>query len=294
MKILITGANGMLAQDIKESFKNEQLFLTDVADLDITNLEAVKEYVGRINPDYIINCAAYTAVDKAEDDKELAYKINAIGPKNLAIAANENKAKLVHVSTDYVYGGDRDVAEEYKEDDEKNPETVYGYTKLQGENLIKENTSEYYIFRTAWLYGLGGKNFVKTMVGVSETRDEVTVVNDQHGSPTYTVDLASIIHQAIDKKIPYGIYNSTNLGNTTWYDFTKKIYELNNIKTKVTPVTSEQFVRPAKRPKNSQMSKQKLLDLGIKIPTWEDGLSRYVEAEKSLKKNEIRNDDEER
>ena len=139
MKILITGANGMLAQDIKESFKNEQLFLTDVADLDITNLEAVKEYVGRINPDYIINCAAYTAVDKAEDDKELAYKINAIGPKNLAIAANENKAKLVHVSTDYVYGGDRDVDEEYKEDDEKNPETVYGYTKLQGENLIKEN-----------------------------------------------------------------------------------------------------------------------------------------------------------
>ena len=142
MKILITGANGMLAQAVKEKFNYEQLFLTDVDKLDITNLDAVKKYVGEIKPDYIINCAAYTAVDKAEDDKELAYKINAIGPKNLAIGAKENNCKLVHISTDYVYGGEKEVLYEYKEDDEKNPQTVYGYTKLQGENLIKENSSD--------------------------------------------------------------------------------------------------------------------------------------------------------
>ena len=279
MKILITGSNGMLAQAVKEKFGFEQLFLTDVDKLDITNLDAVKKYVGEIKPDYIINCAAYTAVDKAEDDKELAYKINAIGPKNLAIGAKENNCKLVHISTDYVYGGEKEVPYEYKEDDEKNPQTVYGYTKLQGENLIKENCSDFYIFRTAWLYG-EGKNFVRTMVGAAEKNPEVKVVNDQHGSPTYTVDLASIIYQAINKKIPYGIYNATNLGNTTWYDFTKKIYELNDIKTKVNPCSSDEYVRPAKRPLNSQMSKQKLLDLGITIPTWEDALARFVQYEK--------------
>ena len=278
MKILITGANGMLAKAVRAEFKNEELICTDVEELDITNLEAVEQFVCDNKPNLVINCAAYTAVDKAEEQEELAYKINAIGPKNLAIASEANDAILVHISTDYVFGGDRPVDQYYSEDDEKNPQAVYGTTKLAGEKFIEENCSKYYIFRTAWLYG-EGNNFVRTMIKLSESRDEVTVVNDQHGSPTYAVDLATILHQAIDKKIPYGAYNATNLGYTTWYDFTRKIYEIKNIQCKVKPVTSDEFPRPAKRPLNSQMSKDKLLNNGIEIPTYEEALKRYLENE---------------
>lgn len=275
MKILITGSNGMLAKAVKNEFKDNELICTDVQDLDITDLTAVEKYVEDVKPELIINCAAYTAVDKAEDEEELVYKINAIGPKNLAIAAKKNDAVLIHVSTDYVFGGDRDVSEDYSEDDEKNPQAVYGTTKLAGEEFIKQECEKFYIFRTAWLYG-DGKNFVKTMISLSETHDELKVVNDQHGSPTYAVDLASIIHQAVEKKIPYGIYNSTNLGYTTWYDFTKLIFSIKKINTKVIPVSSEEFASKAKRPKNSQMSKDKLLKNGIIIPKYEDALERYL------------------
>lgn len=278
MKILITGANGMLANAVKEELKGNELICTDVAQLDITDEDAVNKYVGEVKPDYIINCAAYTAVDKAEENEQLVYKINAIGPKNLAVAAKTNDAVLVHISTDYVFGGERDVAEDYSEDDEKNPQAVYGTTKLAGEKFIEENCSKYYIFRTAWLYG-EGHNFVRTMINLSKEHDEVRVVNDQHGSPTYAVDLASIIHQAMEKQIPFGIYNSTNMGYTTWYEFTKLIYSLENINCKVIPVTSEEFKSPAKRPKNSQMSKDKLLKYGIVIPTYEDALKRYLATE---------------
>lgn len=278
MKILITGANGMLAKAVKEELKENELVCTDVEELDITNLDAVRLYTKKVKPDYIINCAAYTAVDKAEEQEKLVYKINAIGPKNLAIAAQENDALLVHISTDYVFGGEKDVSEDYSEDDEKNPQAVYGKTKLAGEKFIEENCKKFYIFRTAWLYG-EGQNFVRTMINLSKEHGEVKVVNDQHGSPTYAVDLASIIHQAMEKQIPFGIYNSTNIGYTTWYDFTKMIYDLEGINCKVTPVTSEEFKSAAKRPKNSQMSKSKLLKYGIKIPTYEDALKRYLKIE---------------
>lgn len=278
MKILITGANGMLAKAVKEELKENELVCTDVEELDITNLDAVRLYTKKVKPDYIINCAAYTAVDKAEEQEELVYKINAIGPKNLAIAAQENDAVLVHISTDYVFGGEKDVSEDYSEDDEKNPQAVYGKTKLAGEKFIEENCKKFYIFRTAWLYG-EGHNFVRTMINLSKEHDEVKVVNDQHGSPTYAVDLASIIHQAMEKQIPFGVYNSTNMGYTTWYDFTKMIYDLEGINCKVIPVTSEEFKSAAKRPKNSQMSKSKLLKYGIKIPTYEDALKRYLKIE---------------
>lgn len=278
MKILIAGANGMLAKAVREEFKNEELICTDVADLDITEINAVKRYVSDVKPDIIINCAAYTAVDKAEEQKELAYKINAIGPQNLAIASKENDCILVHISTDYVFGGDKPITEDYSEDDEKNPQAVYGTTKLVGEEFIEKECDNYYIFRTAWLYG-EGNNFVRTMIELSKNHNEVSVVNDQHGSPTYSVDLANIIHQVIDKKISYGIYNATNIGYTTWYDFTKKIYEIKGISCKVNPVTSEEYIRTAKRPNNSKMSKDKLLKNGIAIPTYEDALRRYLERE---------------
>ena len=286
MKILVTGANGMLAKEVKERFqKGNEIIATDVAELDITNEKKVNEVIAEIKPDYIINCAAYTAVDKAEENYELADKINGDGPKNLAKSAKAVGAKLVHISTDYVFGGDLDVSKDYDEDDEKEPVTVYGKTKLHGEQGIEENMDEYYIFRTAWLYGVGGNNFVKTMTKLGSTRDEINVVSDQHGSPTYAKDLADIIYQAIEKKIPYGIYNATNQGYTTWYEFTKEILKEQGIKCKVNPVTTEEYIdmmkiTQAKRPFNSQLSKSKLLKLGIQIPEWKDGLKRYLKEEK--------------
>ena len=196
MKILITGANGMLAKEVREKFEVEnEIICTDVADLDITNEEAVMKFVEEAKPEYIINCAAFTAVDKAEECYELADRINGDGPKNLAKAAKKVGAKLVHISTDYVFGGDLEVSKDYKEDDKKAPVTVYGKTKLHGEEGIEKNMEEYYIFRTAWLYGIGGNNFVKTMTKLGSTRDEINVVADQHGSPTYAKDLTEIIYQ---------------------------------------------------------------------------------------------------
>lgn len=286
MKILITGANGMLAKEVKERFeKNNEIITTDVNDLDITDEQAVMNYITKIKPDYVINCAAYTAVDKAEENYELADRINGEGPANLAKAAKKAGSKLVHISTDYVFGGNLDISQDYSENDAKAPVTAYGKTKLHGEQEIEKNMKEYYIFRTAWLYGVGGNNFVKTMTKLGSTRNEINVVSDQHGSPTYAKDLSDIIFQAIEKKIPYGIYNATNQGYTTWYDFTKEILAKQGINCKVNPVTTEEYINmmkvtQAKRPLNSQMSKNKLLQYGIKIPEWKDGLKRYLEEEK--------------
>lgn len=283
MKILITGANGMLAKSVKSKLANNELICTDVADLDITDKEAVMEFVKNTKPEYIINCAAFTAVDKAETAGPIVEKINAEGPKNLAVAANEYGAKLIHISTDYVFGGNLEISKAHSEDDPKAPVTEYGRTKLLGEQAIENNCKEYYIFRTAWLYG-DGNNFVRTMLKLGTTKDEISVVSDQHGSPTYAEDLAEIINQAIDKKIPYGVYHTTNEGFTTWYDFTKKIFEKAGINCKVNPVTTEEYIKmmnvvQAKRPENSQLSKAKLNSVGIEIPTWENALDRYLKIE---------------
>lgn len=316
MKILITGSSGMLAQEIRARFANDlagnpnELILTDYSAedgneaLDITDYEAVEKFVSDVKPGLIINCAAYTNVDGAEQAEELAERVNAKGPENLAKAAAKNGAILVHISTDYVFGGNKPVqasTEEleakpekyiYNEDDEKNPESAYGRTKLKGEEVITRNTDKYYIFRTAWLYGKGGKNFVDTMINASKN-GEVRVVNDQHGSPTYTKDLADIIYQAVYKQIPFGIYNATNEGFTTWADFTKKIYELSGINCNVVGISSAEYEAEAekkaaekgekrivaKRPLNSQMSKQKLLDNGITIRKWDEALKDYLGKE---------------
>lgn len=282
MKILVTGANGMLAQEVKKQLnEGNELICTDVEDLDITNEEQVMKYITELKPDYIINCAAYTAVDKAEVAGKIVERINADGPKNLAKAAKASGATLVHISTDYVFGGNLSLDKVYSEEDSKEPVTAYGITKLHGEEKIQENCDKYYIFRTAWLYGKGGNNFVKTMTKLGQERDELNVVCDQHGSPTYAVDLASIIKQSINKKIPYGIYHATNEGYTTWYDFTKEIFAEQGIECKVNPVTTEEYIEmmkitQAKRPLNSMLSKEKLEAQGITIPEWKDGLRRYL------------------
>ena len=286
MKILVTGANGMLAKEVKEKFaKVNDITASDVWELDITDEKAVFEFVNHLKADYIIDSAAFTTVDKAEECYELADKINGDGPTNLAKAAKAAGSKLVHISTDYVFGGNLDLSKDYKEDDKKEPVTVYGKTKLHGEQGIENNMDEYYIFRTAWLYGVGGNNFVKTMTKLGSTKDEINVVSDQHGSPTYAKDLTEIIYQAIEKQIPYGIYNATNEGYTTWYDFTKEILKEQGIECKVNPVTTEEYIEmmkvtQAKRPFNSQMSKEKLEKCGIKVPDWKDGLRRYLEEER--------------
>ena len=283
MKILITGANGMLAKEVKEKFSvGNEVTLTDVAELDITNEKMVYDFITNLKPDLIINCAAYTAVDKAEENLELADRINGDGPTNLAKAAKASESELVHISTDYVFGGDLDLSKAYKEDDEKKPVTAYGITKLHGEQGIQKYLDKYYIFRTAWLYGIGGNNFVKTMTKLGTERDELSVVSDQHGSPTYAKDLTEIIYQAVNKKIPYGVYNATNEGFTTWYDFTKEILAEQGIECKVNPVTTAEYIEmmkvtQAKRPFNSQMSKDKLKQAGISVPEWKDGLRRYLE-----------------
>ena len=286
MKILLTGANGMLAKAVRSRLLGNEVILTDVEELDITDEQAVLNFVRETKPEYIINCAAYTAVDKAEEAGEIVEKINADGPANLAKAAKENDAVLIHISTDYVFGGELDVDKDYKEDDSKAPVTAYGITKLHGEEKIQENTDKYYIFRTAWLYG-DGNNFVRTMLKLGTDRDELNVVADQHGSPTYAVDLANAIAEAIEKKIPYGIYHATNEGYTTWYDFTKAIFEYAGIICEVNPVTTEKYIEmmkitQAKRPKNSQLSKEKLYAQGINMPAWEDALKRYLIKEGKL------------
>ena len=323
----------MLAQAVRKKFaqdKNNEIILTDLSGrkvgeatekagvgvsgediqsngnievdslfLDITDSESIKNVFNETKPELVINCAAYTAVDKAETAEELAYKINADGPGNLAKACKEIGATLVHVSTDYVFGGAKPVSEDYAEDDEKKPETAYGRTKLAGEKQIEESGCNYYIFRTAWLYGHGGKNFVETMIGLGKMvsppegyKATITVVDDQHGSPTYTEDLTDIIYQAVTKHIPYGVYNATDLGYTTWAGFTEKIYEFAKINCQVQGISSAEYeaqakaragedYKVAKRPFNSKMSKQKLLDAGVEVPTWEVGLKRYLEAEKN-------------
>lgn len=291
MKILITGANGMLANAVKRRMGkdiNNELICTDVSDLDITDQAAVEQFIVQAKPDYIINCAAFTAVDKAEEtDYDLVNRINGKGPGNLARAANMVNATIIHISTDYVFDGELDVEKSYQETDPVGPVTVYGKTKLEGETQIKANTNQYYIFRTAWLYG-EGNNFVRTMLKLGNSKDEISVVMDQHGSPTYAVDLANMIAEAIEKKIPFGIYHSTNEGFTTWYDFTKAIFEDAGIICQVNPVSTTEYINmmkitQAKRPKNSQLSKEKIKAQGITVPTWEDALKRYLEIELNQK-----------
>jgi len=282
MKILITGSKGMLAKAVIEKFgKENELILTDVDELDITNRDNVLKFILLHNPDVIINCAAYTAVDNAESNIEIAEKINSDGPKNLAMAAKQSDCILVHISTDYVFKGDLDTDKCYIETDDTNPVTAYGITKMHGESAISQNCEKYYIFRTAWLYG-EGKNFVKTMIKLGKEKPFVNVVNDHVGSPTYTEDLADIIYQALNKKIEYGIYHATNQGFTTWYDFTKDIFCYANIDCSVNPVTSEEFITPAKRPKNSKLSKEKLISQGIEIPLYSNALKRFLKKEGEL------------
>jgi dTDP-4-dehydrorhamnose reductase len=280
MKILVTGAYGQLGNEINcliDKYPDWQFLFTDADTLDITNEKALEIWFQNNKPNYIINCAAYTAVDKAESDTESAEKVNALAPKLLAKQAKIIDAKLIHISTDYVFDGESFTP--YSEAVKVNPKSVYGETKLQGElNCFKENPDTI-IIRTSWLYSSFGNNFVKTMLRLGKERRQLNVVFDQVGTPTYAADLANIILSIIEisekepEKFVPGIYHYSNEGVASWYDFAKAVIEISEVKCTVSPVRSVQFPTPAKRPDFSVLDKSKIKNtFGITIPYWRESL----------------------
>lgn len=277
MKIWITGASGQLGTEIRRQLDEtvHRVVATD-REVDITNLQGVSDYVRQEKPDVIINCAAHTAVDQCETDIESAYKINALGPKHLAIAAEEIGAKVVQVSTDYVFDGENPIPR--REDDPTGPRSIYGSSKLLGEEYVKTFCKKHFIIRTAWLYG-EGNNFVRTMLKLAESHDVLEVVGDQVGSPTSTKDLAKAIIRLIDTAY-YGTFHGTCEGECSWYDFACKIFELKQLKITVNEVTSEAFLRPAKRPKYSVLDNFMLKLYGINcFRPWEEALAEYLKEQ---------------
>ena len=277
IKLLITGGNGQLGRAINNLYKDRadiECINTDVGELDITNLDEVLAFVETNKPYAIINCAAHTAVDLCEDQEELAYKINAIGPRNLSIAAEKNGAKILHISTDYVFAGD--ATEPYKEFDIPAPQGVYGATKLAGENFVKEFSTKYFIIRTAWLYG-DGKNFVKTMLRLAEDRDEIGVVYDQVGSPTSTFELAKAMDSLLFTE-NYGTFHGTCEGVCSWADFAEEIFKIVGKNVKVNRLTSDQYPAKAKRPAYSVLENYMFkITNGFMFADWHDALKEYME-----------------
>jgi dTDP-4-dehydrorhamnose reductase len=280
MNVLVTGSNGQLASCIKDlasQYDNLNFIYTDYQGLDICDLKQVNTFF-KSDPkiEYCINCAAYTAVDKAETDVDKAYEINAQGAKNLAIVCHEFDVVLIHISTDFVFDGQKN--EPYVETDVANPISVYGASKLQGEIEIKQILEKYFILRTSWLYSEHGNNFMKTMLRLAETRDEISVVSDQIGTPTYAGDLAEVILKIMSlKNTNFGLYHYSNEGATSWYDFAKAIFEASNLKIKTSPIKTAAYPTPAKRPAYSVMDKTKIKrSLKIDIPFWDDHIINSI------------------
>lgn len=303
MKVFVTGVNGQLGHDVMNELYKRGYEATgsDIADtyvgindfspvttmpyvkLDITDTEEVNRVISGLEPDVVIHCAAWTAVDMAEDDDkvELVRNVNAHGTENIAKACKNIDAKMIYISTDYVFDGQGTKpwspdCKDYK------PLNVYGQTKLEGELAVSSILDKYFIVRIAWVFGLNGKNFIKTMINVGKSHDAVRVVNDQIGTPTYTLDLSRLLVDMIETE-KYGYYHVTNEGGyISWYDFTKEIYKQYGLDTKVIPVTTEEYgLSKAKRPFNSRLDKSKLIENGFKsLPTWQDALKRYLEEAK--------------
>lgn len=280
MNILLTGCNGQLGNEIQlleKDYGQHRFFNTDVAELDITNQLAVADFVGRNEIDGIINCAAYTAVDKAEDNKELCTTLNTVAPAYLAAAVEKRGGWIVQVSTDYVFNGK--AHKPYVETDTPSPDSVYGSTKLAGELGVQKFCKRAMVIRTAWLYSTFGNNFVKTMIRLGKERAELGVVFDQIGTPTYAGDLAKAIMTAVEKGIKPGVYHFSNEGVTSWYDFTKAIHRIAGITTcKVRPIHTSEYPTPANRPHFSVLDKTKIKETyDMEIPYWEDSLHNCIE-----------------
>lgn len=271
MKILLTGANGTLSFALKAALAEHELICMGKNELDVTDRDQILATMMKLNPDVVINGAAYTAVDDAEDDEDLAFKINAIGPQYLAEACSTNDVYLIHFSTDYVFDGQN--SNGYKENDAKNPLSVYGKSKSIGEDLIMDHCSDYAIIRTSWLFGPNGKNFVDTMLNLAKDKDELSIVSDQIGCPTYTVDLANAVAELV-KKPQTGVFHIVNSTALSWFDFAKLIFELSNIQINLKPILAKDFGRKAARPQYSTLINTKLPQLR----PLEDALKDYLKV----------------
>ena len=280
MVVLVTGSNGQLGQSLQfiaPNYPNTNFIFCSSSELDVTNLENCQSIFSKKQPKYCINAAAYTAVDKAESEPEKAHLINVVGAKNLAEVCKKHNTILLHISTDFVFDGN--ASKPYTEYDFTNPTGVYGQTKLDGEKAIQEIWSNHFIIRTSWVYSQFGNNFMKTMLRLSSERDSVSVVNDQIGTPTNAVDLAEVLVHIIlaDNRQPitdnFGIYNFSNEGQCSWYDFAKKIFEINNININLKPIPTTSFPTPATRPGFSVLDKSKIkVTFDLKIKNWEESL----------------------
>ncbi|PGZ91704.1 dTDP-4-dehydrorhamnose reductase [Bacillus sp. AFS029533] len=276
MKVLVTGYGGQLGYDVVRECERHGLNVKGYnrQELDITNSESVFSLVDSYEPDVIIHCAAYTAVDKAEDDKENCWNVNVEGTRYLVEAAKNHHSKFIYISTDYVFNGKGESP--FNEDDQPDPIGYYGLTKYEGEKVVQSLIENYFIIRISWVFGVNGNNFIKTMLRLSETRDELNIVGDQIGSPTYTVDLSRLIVELV-KSDKYGIYHATNEGFTSWADFAEEIFKQTDSKTLVKSIASEDYPTRAARPKNSRLSNQKLVENGFQsLPSWQDALARYL------------------
>ena len=276
MKVLVTGVKGQLGYDVVNELEKRGLeaFGVDIQEMDITDADSVKSVILEAAPDAVIHCAAYTAVDAAEDNQEICRNVNADGTQNIADMCKLLDIPMIYISTDYVFDGQGE--RPWMPDDDRAPLNVYGQTKYEGELAVQNTLDKYFIVRIAWVFGVNGKNFIKTMLNLGKTRDHLTVVNDQFGSPTYTYDLARLLVDMIQTD-KYGIYHATNEGICTWYEFACEIFKQAGLKVEVTPVTSDQYPAKAKRPSNSRMSKDKLEQNGFaRLPHWKDALARYI------------------
>lgn len=276
MKVLVTGVKGQLGYDVANELekRGHEAVGTDVEEMDITDAAKVREVLTEENPDAVIHCAAYTAVDAAEENVELCRRINAEGTENIARVCSELNCKLLYVSTDYVFNGEGE--RPWEPDDEREPLNVYGQTKCEGELAVEKYVEKFFIVRIAWVFGVNGKNFIKTMLRLGKDHDELTVVADQIGSPTYTFDLSRLLVDMIESD-KYGRYHATNEGLCSWYEFAVEIFRQAGMDVHVRPVTSEEYPAKAKRPHNSRMDKRKLEENGFeRLPEWKDALSRYL------------------
>ncbi len=295
--IWLIGNKGMLGNEVEKLLKENNLsYVASDQEIDITNYNLLKRYVENKKVDWIINCASYTVVDKAEEQIKKTYRLNRDGVGNLARIALDKQTKLIHISTDYVFDGKKDKTCAYTEEDKPNPMSIYGKSKLGGEKEIKNVLNEFFIIRTTWLYGLNGSNFVYTMLRLFKERAVIKVVNDQWGSPTYTTDLAGAILKIIeDNSISYGVYHFTNEGMTNWYEFARTIYTKakrlglieDNKKVEIQPIKTEDYPTAARRPRYSVLSKGKIeKEFNLKIRDWNEALEDFLV---SLKENKIEN-----
>lgn len=277
MRILVTGVKGQLGHDVVNELekRGHTAVGVDIDEMDITDAMAVDRGIREADVEAVIHCAAFTAVDAAQDQEDLCRKVNVGGTENIAKVCKELDLKMMYISTDYVFSGEGE--RPWEPDDKQDPKSVYGMTKYEGELAVTQNLDKFFIVRIAWVFGVNGKNFIKTMLQLGETRDSLTVVNDQTGSPTYTFDLAVLLVDMIETD-KYGRYHATNEGECTWYEFAVEIFKQAGMNVTVAPVSSEAYAAKAKRPGNSRMNKDKLDANGFKrLPAWQDALSRYLE-----------------